>query len=162
MDSKTLYNQAYELQYTKQNYVEALNIYLQIIKQFPQSLESSLAKDQIKKINPETDIENINLEDKNQNRIINGSLQTTTTEKNEDTQTNSISEIIKIIGFIEIIAGVFLGLFVGSQFREFSWLLALPWWAISFIAGMLLIGFSEVIRLLHEINEQMKTSEINP
>ena len=64
--------------------------------------------------------------------------------------------IIYIVGFI---AGICLGVTTGSTFygeAHFSFLPALICWSIALVFGTMLQGYSEIIRLLHEINQKTK------
>lgn len=51
-----------------------------------------------------------------------------------------------------MVAGFFFGLVAATDnYNEFYWLIAGRWWTISFISGMLFIGFGELIELLQKI-----------
>ena len=149
MDSKRLYNQAYEQHYTQKNYVEAMKLYSLIVKEFPKSLEAKIAQEQINKLKSE--VGELQFELDEIAATYKPQFELKSTIKNE-IEGNSIAETIRIIGIIEIIAGLIIGLFAGSQYRVFVWQLALTWWAVGAVSGIIFIGFAEVIRLLHEIN----------
>ncbi|MCM3274156.1 hypothetical protein [Paenibacillus elgii] len=75
---------------------------------------------------------------------------------------NSIAQAIKIIAIAEIILGIILGIIFANQEdatslrheTAFRWSVAITWWIATLVSGFLLLGFSEIIRLLHEINEK--------
>lgn len=60
---------------------------------------------------------------------------------------NKTALTIQGLGAFIIIAGVLYGIFNNN-----IWVFAFP----SVVSGIVLIGFSEIIRLLHEINERQK------
>ncbi|MFB0841745.1 MULTISPECIES: hypothetical protein [Paenibacillus] len=60
---------------------------------------------------------------------------------------NKTSLTIQGLGAFIIITGVLYGIFSNN-----IWVFAFP----SVVSGIVLIGFSEIIRLLHEINERQK------
>jgi hypothetical protein len=51
-----------------------------------------------------------------------------------------------------------VGLIVANQHSETEWSIAFTWWGSSIVCGSLIIGFSEIVRLLHEINERGEKS----
>lgn len=75
---------------------------------------------------------------------------------------NIIATIIKVIAFIVYIGGFFAGLTFGYQTNtfnsysshDFSFTVALTYWAISFISGTFILGFSEIINLLNDIKNK--------
>ncbi|WP_164669881.1 hypothetical protein [Virgibacillus doumboii] len=78
---------------------------------------------------------------------------------------NIVAKILFNIGVAEIAVGIITGLILGNQdpYSVMNWSLFLAWAIGGFIGGMLLIGFSEVIRLLHTINQKIspvKSDEI--
>lgn len=80
---------------------------------------------------------------------------------------NSVGNILKIVGIAIIIVGIFGSLILGGVFTImptfgpndglvqsfYNWPVALSGSISSFIIGMLFIGFSEVIDLLHKIEK---------
>ncbi len=60
---------------------------------------------------------------------------------------NQIAEIIRIIGFVIIGIGLLVFLILISS----SFLIGLTYFIGSFISGIILIGFGEIISLLHKI-----------
>ncbi|WP_088832765.1 hypothetical protein [Paenibacillus tyrfis] len=67
--------------------------------------------------------------------------------KNTPRNDNKTALTIQGLGAFIIIAGVLYGIFNNN-----IWVFAFP----SVVSGIVLIGFSEIIRLLHEINERQK------
>ncbi|MED4016973.1 MULTISPECIES: hypothetical protein [Sutcliffiella] len=68
---------------------------------------------------------------------------------------NRIAEIIVRIGVGIIAFGFLFGIVIGASHFEFDLLMALKWWVVSFVTGILFIGFAEVIELLHKIHEKV-------
>ena len=68
---------------------------------------------------------------------------------------NRIAEIIVRIGVGIIAFGFLFGIVIGAYHYEFDWLMALSCWVVSFVTGILVIGFAEVIELLHKIHEKV-------
>lgn len=78
---------------------------------------------------------------------------------------NGIAKVLKIIGLIEIIGGIILGLIFGTEQRTYSSSIDgstfIIWSSLGFVSGMIFIGFSEIIELLHSINSKLKgTSDV--
>ena len=44
-----------------------------------------------------------------------------------------------------------------QQIHRSLWLLALPWWTGGFVAGLLFYGIGEVIELLNQINQNIRS-----
>jgi hypothetical protein len=79
---------------------------------------------------------------------------------------NLVGKIIQAIGIIEILAGLIAGFVFGTTYDEFGTSTfhiqsALIWWISGIVTGMLLIGFSEVIKLLDNINNKLGNSKIS-
>ena len=74
---------------------------------------------------------------------------------------NSIAQVISWVGIITWIISFILGLYLGNSFYYgYDWSVTFSWWASGFVSGILIIGFSEVIELLHKIyHGQRNTSE---
>jgi vacuolar-type H+-ATPase subunit I/STV1 len=70
-------------------------------------------------------------------------------------QTNTVASVIFFIGIVEIVAGLFLGFYFGYNGNEIRWSITSPIWVMGFVSGMMLIGFSEVIKLLHSIRQKL-------
>jgi len=67
----------------------------------------------------------------------------------EDT---SIANILYWLGVLTIVFSIIAGISIGNEHYEFLWSIAIIYWAVGFVFGMLLIGFSEIIRLIHNIS----------
>jgi hypothetical protein len=79
---------------------------------------------------------------------------------------NLVGKIILVIGFVEIFAGLLVGLVFGSATdaygtSTFNIKIALIWWISGFVTGMLFIGFSEVIKLLDNINNKLGNNKLS-
>jgi uncharacterized membrane protein len=75
---------------------------------------------------------------------------------------NYVGVLVKIIGFIVIIAGLILGIIQGRQIGEmltgeFNFNVALYWWTCSIVVGVILIGLVEIIHLLDAIQKKFKS-----
>ena len=86
-------------------------------------------------------------------------------QTDDDKASNPIATALKIISVIIFIGGFILGIVLGTQEveqgiyytytkTEFSFAIALIYWAVSFISGMLMLGFSEIINLLNSIKNK--------
>lgn len=68
---------------------------------------------------------------------------------------NPVASIFTGFGCAIFVIGFFLGIFLGqgihSYHSDFSFTVALIYWGISFISGMFMIGFAEIIKLLNDI-----------
>lgn len=81
---------------------------------------------------------------------------------------NSIARLLFVLGILEIIAGFIAGIVFGrgeayglyGSYYEFSWSLFFIIFLSSLIAGLIVIGFGEVIRLLQDIKDQTKDREL--
>lgn len=79
---------------------------------------------------------------------------------------NVIANFLFIIGIIEIVAGIVLGIIFGtievegyySSYTSFSWSIFLLWSVGGIISGIIFIGFSEIINLLNRIYYQINKS----
>lgn len=71
---------------------------------------------------------------------------------------NPVASIFTGIGCAIFVIGFFLGIFLGqgvhSYHSDFSFTVALIYWGISFISGMLMIGIAEIIKLLNDIKNK--------
>ncbi|WP_117161429.1 hypothetical protein [Paraliobacillus sp. X-1268] len=78
---------------------------------------------------------------------------------------NKIAKAIFILGIIEMVAGIILGIFLGNEevsgvygsYNEFSWSLFVVCAISGLISGLLFIGFSEIINLLDKNGSVLKT-----
>ena len=80
----------------------------------------------------------------------------TTQKRNKNTNhnpnSNTLANVIKIIGIIQLIVGVLIGLGTGGVFELF-------WIVGSILTGVFAIGFGEIINLLHSINRKLDKSK---
>ena len=83
-------------------------------------------------------------------------------EKKEIYETNNIATALTVIAWIVMICGFIAGIALGnvevnrlySSYKEFSFAVALTYWAIALISGVLMLGLAEVIKLLNEIKNK--------
>lgn len=86
-------------------------------------------------------------------------------QKQEAKPTNTISTVFKGLALFVFIGGFIAGIALGNvevtkgyshtyTDTEFSFALALTYWAISFVSGMLILGFAEIIQLLTDIKNK--------
>lgn len=63
---------------------------------------------------------------------------------------NGVASAIRILALITIIGGLILGFILGKDpyYDEFSFALAVVYWAAGIVTGIILLGFAEIIRLL--------------
>lgn len=63
---------------------------------------------------------------------------------------NSVANAIHILAWVTIIGGLILGFLLGKDpyYDEFSFALAVVYWAAGIVTGIMLMGFAEIIRLL--------------
>lgn len=71
--------------------------------------------------------------------------------KNKYSQLNGYATFMIVASVIIYIAGFVGGIIAGNNFEryEFTWWLAIAIWVPTFVYGSLLLGVSEVIKLLH-------------
>lgn len=84
-------------------------------------------------------------------------------ENTEPSHANTLSKALNVLAVLLIIAGVIIGLALGTQEIEseyyysrtvFSFALALPYWAGGIISGAIFLAFAEIIRLLDKISKK--------
>ena len=78
-------------------------------------------------------------------------------DENNDTKSgnNSIATVFTVIAVIIFIAGFFVGLFLGEEIGyKFSIGVASICWGSSFLSGMFMLGFAEIIKLLNAIKNK--------
>ncbi len=112
--------------------------------------------EEIKKLNAMTDTQSINTPTVSKPKVM---IENTTDESNK------IATLLYVIAWIIFIGGFIIGIkfanvevVKGNYYHyadtEFSLTLAIMYWGISFISGLVFIGFSEVIRLLTGIRNK--------
>lgn len=70
-------------------------------------------------------------------------------------ETNSIAALLKVIAIITYVGAFILGIALGrDNWGDFYFEVALIYWAVGFVSGSMFLGFSEIVRLLHEINQK--------
>ena len=69
-------------------------------------------------------------------------------------RSNALATAIMIIGSVIDLCAFFAGIMLGQAAESFMTMLL--FWVAGILSGTLMLGFSEVIRLLHEINQKMK------
>ncbi len=83
-------------------------------------------------------------------------------EVKKEESSNGVSIALKVIAWIIFIGGLILGLVLGSESGssyssrdEFDFLTALSSWATSFVSGMIVLGFAEIIKILNDIKYRL-------
>lgn len=69
-------------------------------------------------------------------------------------ESNSVSNVIFAIAMIVYICGFLAGIILGALEDDFNAITMLIVWVSSFVSGSLFLGFSEIIKLLHSINNK--------
>ena len=71
---------------------------------------------------------------------------------------NKIAIALKVIAWIDYIGGIILGIVSSTEEHyystDFSFETAIVYWSIAILSGTLILAFSEIISLLHEINHK--------
>ena len=67
---------------------------------------------------------------------------------------NRVAFILKAMAVITYVCAFICGIAFGSDRGDFYFGIAIIYWAAGFISGSMMLGFSEIIRLLHEINQK--------
>lgn len=70
---------------------------------------------------------------------------------------NKMASILRVIAIIEIVCGFILGGILGDTFEigyDYNWGLCIGIIVASFISGIFILGFAEVIQLLQEIKDK--------
>lgn len=67
---------------------------------------------------------------------------------------NSIASILRFFAIATYILGFVAGLLLGIDAFGYSFLVCVLYWLGSFVAGTIMYGFSEIIRLLQIISEK--------
>jgi uncharacterized membrane protein YraQ (UPF0718 family) len=79
---------------------------------------------------------------------------------------NSIAKSLSAVGWFFIIGGIIAGFIAGitsetvvsyfSQRETFEWSVAITYWVVSFVSGILMLGVAEIIDLLERINSKLR------
>lgn len=83
----------------------------------------------------------------------------------EKKENNAVALALKVIAWIIMIGGFIAGIVLGNvevtkgyyytyTDTEFSFTIALTYWAVSLISGIFILGFSEIIKLLNAIKNK--------
>lgn len=75
---------------------------------------------------------------------------------------NAIARILTIIAWVIFIGGFIAGIVLGRvefegyyrDYNEFSFSIAMVYWFVALVSGTILLGFAEIIELLHSINKK--------
>lgn len=85
----------------------------------------------------------------------------------KEEKNNAVASALTAIGWIIFICGFIAGCVFGEEKiiyhdyfgehieTEFSFAVALTYWAVSFISGIFILGFAEVIKILNTINNRL-------
>jgi hypothetical protein len=86
--------------------------------------------------------------------------------KEQESNNNIMASSLSAIGWFFIIGGIIAGFIAGavtdtvSSFitnnDTFHWTVAITYWVSSFVSGILMLGFAEIIKLLDSINNKIK------
>lgn len=72
-------------------------------------------------------------------------------------ENNVVATILKALAYVVYAVAFLAGILLGKDLKgDPSFILMLVYWIAGLFAGTMLLGFSEVIRLLHEINRKTK------
>ena len=70
-------------------------------------------------------------------------------------QSNSVARLLKTIAIIVYVCGFICGFLLGKDhYGDLYFPLVLPYWVVGFVCGSMFLGFAEIVRLLHEINQK--------
>lgn len=70
---------------------------------------------------------------------------------------NGVASIWKTIATFTYVVGFFIGLYLGvsgARYSGFFWGTAFITWAVAFFSGTIMLGFAEIIQLLHDIKNK--------
>lgn len=73
---------------------------------------------------------------------------------------NKVAKVLTGIAYAIFIIGAILGFVMGytkdilDDTYSFSFAIAIAWWGVSFIGGMFMLGFAEIIKLLNAIKNK--------
>lgn len=84
----------------------------------------------------------------------------------ENESYNVIARSLSTIGWFFIIGGIIAGFIAGittetvvsyfSKNAEFQWTVAITYWVVSFVSGVLMLGVAEIINILDRIDAKLK------
>lgn len=67
---------------------------------------------------------------------------------------NPIATTLRVIAVLVYIVGFIGGIVIGDAVAEYSWGTAFIYWFVSFFSGTTILGFAEIIQLLHDIKNK--------
>ena len=73
------------------------------------------------------------------------------------TENNKMAKILRVVAIIEIVCGFIVGAILGDTFEigyDYNWGLCIGIIVASFINGIFILGFAEVIQLLQDIKDK--------
>lgn len=74
-------------------------------------------------------------------------------------ENNKMAKILRVVAIIEIVCGFIVGAILGDTFEigyDYNWGLCIGIIVASFINGIFILGFAEVIQLLQDIKSKIK------
>ena len=123
---KQLYEEAYDLHYHKHRFNEAVEIYKQIIDQYPDSPEAGYSKTQIGNIEKMSDMEKqryASVESSGNNGVLNDTQMTVvSSESIPQSQTPTFSLLFNALGIISLVSGIygFISFLPSSNYESFG------------------------------------------
>ncbi|UOR12189.1 hypothetical protein [Halobacillus amylolyticus] len=76
--------------------------------------------------------------------------------KEDIKEENPVAVFLYTLGGIEIFAGLMIAIYMGQLDYEWQWGTFLVWFLPTLVSGLLIVGFAEVIKLLHLQNISIK------
>lgn len=74
--------------------------------------------------------------------------------KRDGNSTDVIVKIIKVVAYIVFVVGFISGIVLGvDEYGDISGMM-IVWWSLFFIYGIIMLGFAEIIKLLHDIKNK--------
>ena len=68
---------------------------------------------------------------------------------------NTVASVLTVIAWITFVGGFIIGFIYGAEVdTDFSWMMTIVYWGVSFISGMMFLGFAEIIKLLYDIKNK--------
>ena len=84
----------------------------------------------------------------------------------EKESSNAMAKSLSAVGWFFILGGIIAGFIAGittqttvsyfTQSATFQWTVAIIYWAVSFVSGILMLGVAEIIHLLERINSKLR------
>jgi hypothetical protein len=83
----------------------------------------------------------------------------------DDEKTNTVATVLTVLAWLIFVTGLIAGIVLGTEAGEvtsyygdpsFEFSAAWPCWIVSFISGIFVLGFSEIIKLLQKIYNKTK------